>query len=111
GGVGERLLVAGHAGGEDDLAECGADSAVRAALEAAAVLEDEYSGCLRGCGPRARGGQDDSPFSGAALRRSSSGSICCGSADVRRRNESTRMPSATRHTSRTRPFGSTTRLT
>src|SRR5690606_14527057 len=38
--VGDRLLVAGHAGREDDLTEALADGAVGDALVAAAVLED-----------------------------------------------------------------------
>ena len=47
GRVRQRLLVAGHAGGEDDLAERGAGGAVRAATIGSAVLEDERCG-LRG---------------------------------------------------------------
>ena len=41
GGVGEGLLVAGHPGGEDDLAERRAARAVGATGVAGAVLEDE----------------------------------------------------------------------
>ena len=41
GRVGQRLLVAGHAGGEDRLAEGLALGAVGLAAEGAAVLEDE----------------------------------------------------------------------
>jgi hypothetical protein len=43
-GVGEGLLVAGHAGGEDRLAEGAAAGSVGAALEAAAVFEHEHGG-------------------------------------------------------------------
>ena len=41
-GVGQRLLVAGHAGGEDRLAGRGADRAVGAALERAPVLQHQH---------------------------------------------------------------------
>ena len=43
GGIGQRLLVAGHPGGEDRLAEGGADGAVGLPAERPAVLEDEHS--------------------------------------------------------------------
>ena len=48
--VGQRLLVAGHAGGEDRLAEGLALGAVGLAAEGAAVLEDQD----RGIGPAGR---------------------------------------------------------
>src|SRR3546814_6656607 len=52
-GVGERLLVAGHTGGEDDLAERGATRAVCAAWIAGAVLEDQDGGVGRRTGAHA----------------------------------------------------------
>ena len=62
-GVGEGLLVAGHAGGEDDLAERRAARAVGAADVAGAVLEHEDGGVgveQRGHASRSRlgGGED-----------------------------------------------------
>ncbi len=42
GGVGDGLLVAGHAGGEDGLAQGGSLGSVAAAAEHAAVFEHEY---------------------------------------------------------------------
>ena len=44
GGVGDGLLVAGHAGGEDRLAQGGSGGAVAGAAEDPAVLEDEHGG-------------------------------------------------------------------
>ena len=46
-GIGERLLVPGHAGGEDDLAEGRPARAVGAPAVAGAVLEDEHGGLRR----------------------------------------------------------------
>lgn len=87
-GIGERLLVAGHAGGEDDLAEGGASRAVCTARVACSVFEDEDGGFGEGC-------HDVAPVSGAAVssvagtRRCSSEMKFWGSPSVRRRYEST----------------------
>ena len=52
--VGERLLVAGHAGVEDGLAEGLADGAVGLAAEGAAVLEHEQGGAVIATPPGGR---------------------------------------------------------
>ena len=55
GRVGQRLLVAGHAGREDRLAEGLARGAVGLAAEGAAVLEDQHAGWACGCMQRHAG--------------------------------------------------------
>ena len=81
GGVGQRLLVAGHAGGEDGLAEGLPHRAVGAAAEGAAVLQDEYGGR----GGRPGGGRHCAPSFRRGAVACAAGRACAGDGSVRDR--------------------------